>query len=276
MQPQSSPKKDIYGPLYAQAEEARERSDYGTALELYRRCVEDGYHYGAIAIAHMYYVGNGVAKDKIEAERWLNKAVDTGGAAAMCNIGELYFRSGLGPQNPELAFRWLHKAADLGNFDAMCLLGLLYESLPGAKNEETGFYWQARASQTPEGAALLDAARKSIAESANVNSASEKSGTPNLKQGGKSGCFIATAACGSAFHPEVQMLRAYRDRVLLKRSWGRVAIRLYQRLSPPIADGIRERPWARRLVRAVLIRPLAHWADRRKQPATLHSLPNER
>jgi hypothetical protein len=76
----------------------------------------------------------------------------------------------------------------------------------------------------------------------------------------KSGCFIATAACGSAYHPEVQMLRNYRDRILVRRSWGRAAIEMYQQLSPPIADRIREQPWARKLVRGIIVRPMARWA----------------
>jgi len=83
----------------------------------------------------------------------------------------------------------------------------------------------------------------------------------------KSGCFIATAACGSAFHPEVQMLRAYRDRVLVRRSWGRRAIHIYQRLSPPIADCIQGQSWARRLVRGILVRPLARWASAKLRDA---------
>ena len=74
--------------------------------------------------------------------------------------------------------------------------------------------------------------------------------------GGGSTCFIATAAYGSGWTQEVQSFRAFRDRWLLTNAPGRLAIRAYERLSPPLADFIRERAWARSLTRALLWPPL--------------------
>ncbi len=76
----------------------------------------------------------------------------------------------------------------------------------------------------------------------------------------KSGCFIATACHGSAAHPAVQVLRRYRDEKLVRHQAGRGFIRLYERFSPPVAELIRSRRWARRLVRLLLVRPLSRWA----------------
>ena len=56
----------------------------------------------------------------------------------------------------------------------------------------------------------------------------------------KGGCFIATAAFGSYFDPYVQILRAFRDTFLLNNSLGRAFVDFYYRISPPIADFIRE------------------------------------
>ena len=50
-------------------------------------------------------------------------------------------------------------------------------------------------------------------------------------QNGDSRGFIATALVGSA-HPASLALREWRDRWLLKRHWGPMATRLYERLSP--------------------------------------------
>lgn len=49
----------------------------------------------------------------------------------------------------------------------------------------------------------------------------------------KTGCFIATAAFGTAMHADVDCLRQYRDRVLLQHRLGRVLVALYYRVSPP-------------------------------------------
>jgi hypothetical protein len=89
-------------------------------------------------------------------------------------------------------------------------------------------------------------------------------GAANPKAEAAKGCFIATAACGSAYDPEVRILRDYRDSVMAGRIGGRAVTSFYQLVSPPIADYISDRPWARRIVRTALIRPLARWADRKR------------
>jgi len=62
-------------------------------------------------------------------------------------------------------------------------------------------------------------------------------------------CLVATAAYGSAREPQVQTLRAFRDRFLLSGPAGRALVAGYYRCSPPLAAAIARHPAWRGLVR---------------------------
>ncbi len=70
--------------------------------------------------------------------------------------------------------------------------------------------------------------------------------------GGGGGCFIATAAYGSALSPQVQLLRRFRDEVLLHTAQGRSFVRWYLKASPPVAEYLRRHDTARLLTRWAL------------------------
>ena len=84
---------------------------------------------------------------------------------------------------------------------------------------------------------------------------------PTDKELGLSQCFIATAACGSPFEPDVVRLRELRDVVLCRTVWGRVLICTYDTIGPHIATAISHSCVARALVRRTLVRPLRMVAD---------------
>jgi YVTN family beta-propeller protein len=74
-----------------------------------------------------------------------------------------------------------------------------------------------------------------------------------LYSGGGSGCFIATAAFGSQKEQNVRILQEFRDIVLLSHPLGEFIVSLYYRISPPIADFIRDRNTLRAWVRLCLL-----------------------
>jgi len=76
--------------------------------------------------------------------------------------------------------------------------------------------------------------------------------TPARKFTQLSGCFIATAAFGSDLAPEIHGLRTFRDAATARSPLAKVAVDLYYRSSPPLADALRRSDTARALVRAAL------------------------
>jgi hypothetical protein len=74
-------------------------------------------------------------------------------------------------------------------------------------------------------------------------------------------CFIATATFGSS-HPSVAIFRAYRDKILLRTVPGRMVIRAYYKLSPPVARFVFV-SYRRKRIARLMLSPLVLIAARR-------------
>ena len=74
-------------------------------------------------------------------------------------------------------------------------------------------------------------------------------------------CFIATAAYGTADASQVQVLRDFRDEILMQSSVGRWLVKAYYNVSPPIAKAIAYSENAKAMVRSAL-RPLVVWYEK--------------
>lgn len=81
-------------------------------------------------------------------------------------------------------------------------------------------------------------------------------GTFNIlrKKGG--GCFIATAVYGSALADEVFILKEFRDNWLLNFPLGRIFVRFYYLISPPIASQIAKRNFLKNITKTIFLIPI--------------------
>jgi hypothetical protein len=99
----------------------------------------------------------------------------------------------------------------------------------------------------------------------NSTVSSERSGASGSSTK-SSGCFIATACYGSYDAPEVMDLRQFRDNVLLMSVTGRLFVRLYYTVSPPIARLIARsnarKTWVRLLLVGPIIKSVKRFSER--------------
>lgn len=75
------------------------------------------------------------------------------------------------------------------------------------------------------------------------------------RQSKKSGCFVATAVYQDEGAPELVRLRRFRDERLTCHWLGRVFVRIYCKVSPPLARLIARSGWVRAAVRRLVLRP---------------------
>jgi hypothetical protein len=80
--------------------------------------------------------------------------------------------------------------------------------------------------------------------------------TANFVAAPSGGCFIATAAYGTPSAEQIDVLREFRDSVLLESTAGSVFVSLYYQLSPPVADFIAANEPLRTMVRELLVDPI--------------------
>lgn len=79
---------------------------------------------------------------------------------------------------------------------------------------------------------------------------------PTPTPGGEGGCFIATASYGTSTAEEIDVLRSFRDEVLLESTVGSQLMEFYYQTSPSVADFISSNSILRAVVRELLVDPV--------------------
>ena len=66
------------------------------------------------------------------------------------------------------------------------------------------------------------------------------------------GCYIATMCYGDYDHPQVMVLRDFRDSVLLQHDWGQSFVRFYYRNSPNWVEHLKGKRLINTIIRKLL------------------------
>jgi TPR repeat protein len=111
--------------------------DYIEAARWYRKAADQGEAKGQYGLGYMYYNGQGVPHDYAEAVRWYHKAADQGDARAEVNLALTYYNGQGVSQDYAEAVRWYRKATDQGDAMAQDGLGLMYYRGQGVQQDYT-------------------------------------------------------------------------------------------------------------------------------------------
>lgn len=87
-------------------------------------------------------------------------------------------------------------------------------------------------------------------------------------EGGSSneGCYIATMTYGSYNHPQVIILRWYRDNILKRKLWGRLFIRVYYQISPKLVVVLKGHNVINKLIRIILDKQVQRVIEKKTDP----------
>jgi len=115
---------------------------------------EPGYAEAQYNLGVMFYTGEGVIKNDVEAAECFRKAAERGHVYAQYNLGAMY-HNGIGvTQNDIEAAKWFRKAAEQGNADAQNDLGVMYYLGKGVtQNDIEAAKWFRKAAEQEHAAA---------------------------------------------------------------------------------------------------------------------------
>ena len=139
--------------------------------------------------------------------------------------------TGATPANVDLALQYINRSLEL------------FPDTPAYLNLKALLLWEGKGSKEEAGA-LLEKAAALNPRDINIQN--------NLSALKSSPCFIATAAYGTPFAQEIDVLRIWRDKYLAKSMLGRSFVATYYRTSPPVAAFISKRPKLKGLTRLLL------------------------
>ncbi len=131
----------VYAEQVDEGMSAFNAGDYQKAQTIWTESAEQGDVSAQINLGAMHAKGLGVVKNRSEALKWLEMAVEQGSAEAMFNLGKLYETQYRDAQaDHELSFKWYMSAAEDGYVGAQYAVGVKYFKGQGVATDYVSAY----------------------------------------------------------------------------------------------------------------------------------------
>ena len=124
-----------YSSDFVKGLKAYNKGDYQQAYGIFRSLAEDGDSSAQFNLGLMYYEGQGIPQNDVEAIRWYRAAAEQGHAKAQFNLGNRYAHGRGVAQNYVEAVRWFRDAAEQGYANAQYNLGVMYAQGQGVPQD---------------------------------------------------------------------------------------------------------------------------------------------
>jgi len=132
----------------------------------------------------LYFAGNGVSKNVLEAVKWFRKAAEQGDAEAQNTLGAMYVLGEGVQEDATEVVKWYRKAAEQGDISAQTNLGVMYAEGKGVPQDYGEAYaWyslygqektalrRVKAELTPEQLTAAEKRVEELTEQINANKA---------------------------------------------------------------------------------------------------------
>jgi TPR repeat protein len=108
------------------AQNAYDAGNYEIAERLLRPLAEKGNASAQHIIGKMYYLGQGIPQNHLEAMKWFQRSADHGNALAQHNLGVMHYMGQGVTQDYKEAAKWFRLSAEQGNAAAQNNLGKMH------------------------------------------------------------------------------------------------------------------------------------------------------
>jgi TPR repeat protein len=168
---------------------------YEQAIDLWKRAAQAQHPLAMYNLGLHYRYGNGVARDRVQADEWFAQAAEKNFVPAMVEFGQSLISSTSNREKSRRGLEWLERAANLGSSEAKLWLGLdFYSGKGGLHDVDLALLWFGR---------VAEAGNNSVAQAFLARMMERGEGLPS-KEPESAASYWRLAAYGGNAYAEVE------------------------------------------------------------------------